>query len=91
MVITLKIPKKITERKPYTNMTDKKTKTLYIRLDEEDYNLAHSIAQSQGRSVTKQVIQLIRDYASKNTITPVHENAQVVTGLKSLLANQKQD
>jgi|TARA_R100000081_G_C4769829_1_gene144883 uncharacterized protein (DUF1778 family) len=72
-------------------MTDKKTKTLYIRLDEEDYNLAHSIAQSQGRSVTKQVIQLIRDYASKNTVTPVHENAQVVTGLKSLLANQKQD
>lgn len=79
-------------------------KTLYIRVDEDTYDLAHAIAKVEGRSVTKQIIQLIKDYGKnadlrmdikqpaqpspKENISEEQENS---IGLKSLIAKKKLD
>ena len=89
-------------------MTMKNTeKTLYIRVDEDTYNLAHTIAKIEGRSVTKQIIQLIKDYSKNADLSldikePVEKNSDELEqnisveqeesiGLKSLIAKKKLD
>ena len=34
-------------------------KNLYVRCDQETYEMAHAIAKKEGRSLNKQLIQMI--------------------------------
>ena len=38
-------------------------KNLYVRCDQETYEMAHAIAKKEGRSLNKQLIQMIHQYA----------------------------
>ena len=40
-------------------------KNLYVRCDQETYDMAHAIAKKEGRSLNKQLIQMIHQYAKE--------------------------
>ena len=43
-------------------------KNLYVRCDQETYEMAHAIAKKEGRSLNKQLIQMIHQYANLHEI-----------------------
>ena len=43
-------------------------KNLYVRCDQEAYEMAHAIAKKEGRSLNKQLIQMIHQYANLHEI-----------------------
>ena len=40
-------------------------KNLYVRCDQETYDMAHAIAKNESRSLNKQLIYMIHKYAKE--------------------------
>ncbi len=64
-------------------------KTLYIRVDQDTYDLAHAIAKIEGRSVTKQIIQLIKDYGKNADLSLDIKQPAVATSKKNISEEQE--
>jgi hypothetical protein len=62
-------------------------KSLFIRCDEKTYELAHKLAESESRSLNKQIIYMINKTAKENNIT-LDEKA---SGLGLLVQAKKQE
>ena len=43
-------------------------KNLYVRCDQETYDMAHAIAKNESRSLNKQLIYMIHEYANLHEI-----------------------
>lgn len=43
-------------------------KNLYVRCDQETYDMAHAIAKKESRSLNKQLIYMIHEYANLHEI-----------------------
>jgi len=60
-------------------------KSIFIRCDEETYFLAKNLAESESRSVNKQIIHMIHKEAKANNIvvedTAEQEGKQIYSGL----------
>ena len=59
-------------------------KSLFIRCSEETYELAHSLAKKQSRSLNKQIIHMIHSLADeKNISIEEDENEQMSKAIYS--------
>ena len=45
-------------------------KNLYVRCDQETYEMAHAIAKKEGRSLNKQLIQMIHPVSYTHLTLP---------------------
>ena len=53
-----------------------KMKSLFIRCSEETYELAHSLAKKESRSLNKQIIHMIHSEADKQNISIEEDTAE---------------
>ena len=53
-----------------------KMKSLFIRCSEETYELAHSLAKKESRSLNKQIIHMIHNEAEKQNISIEEDTAE---------------
>ena len=51
-------------------------KSLFIRCSEETYELAHSLAKKESRSLNKQIIHMIHNEAEKQNISIEEDTAE---------------
>ena len=58
-------------------------KSLFIRCSEETYELAHSLAKKENRSLNKQIIHMIHSLADEKNVEPKEEPKEVQTTVKS--------
>jgi len=83
-----------------------KMKSLFIRCSEETYELAHSLAKKESRSLNKQIIHMIHSEADKKDIevedkpsvaqngTTLHQSETTFEsklGLQGIVETRKQD
>jgi len=82
-------------------------KSLFIRCSEETYELAHSLAKKESRSLNKQIIHMIHSLADEKGLsvdendTTVAENGATISqsettydtklGLRGIAETRKQD